>query len=167
MKAHLAKVVVLLGAVTLLTTVAAARPAAAKQRVAINLAIFPNKTFTLTPVQAGTLKSDSGRITSVEQVLSMSGRTVMRDGQSITIYSPTIWTLNGKRGTLTIRERTEWVDVGSDVNRDAKPDAVALGTWNVVRGTGQYAEIAGGGRSGHAGLGQVWTARQEGFLTLR
>lgn len=156
----------LLVAAVALTSVAAAAPAATKQRVAINMKIFPDKTFLLAPLQAGTLESDSGRITTVEQVLSMSGRTVMRDGQRVTIYDAAIWTLKGKRGTLTIRERTEWVDVGSDVNRDAKPDSVALGTWNVVRGTGQYAKIAGGGRSGHAGLGQVWTARQEGFLTL-
>ena len=38
------------------------------------------------------------------------------------------------------------------MNGDAFPDSVALGTWKVVRGTGQYAKIAGGGRSGHAGL---------------
>jgi hypothetical protein len=52
------------------------------------------------------------------------------------------------------------------VNGDAFPDSVALRTWKVVRGTGQYAELAGGGRSGHAGLGRVRTARQEGFLTV-
>jgi len=148
-----------------LTSVAAAGPAATKQRVAIDMKIFPDTAFLFAPLQAGTLKSDSGRITSVDQVLSMSGRTVMHDGQRITVYYPTIWTLKGKRGTFTIGERTEWVDVGSDVNRDAKPDSVALGTWKVVRGTGQYAKLAGGGRSGHLGLGQVWTARQEGFLT--
>ena len=59
----------------------------------------------------------------------------------------------------------EWVDIGSDGNGDGQEDGVALGTWKVVRGTGQYAQIAGGGRSGHAGLGRPWNARQEGFLT--
>ena len=161
---HVLSISFLVAAVAL-TSVAAASPGAAKQRVVIDMKIFPNKTFLLTPVQAGTLKSDSGRITSVDQVLSMSGRTVMRDGQSVTIYDAAIWTLKGKRGALSIRERTEWVDVGSDVNGDAKPDSVALGTWKVVRGTGQYAKVVGSGRSGHAGLGQIWTARQEGFLT--
>ena len=57
-----------------------------------------------------------------------------------------------------LRERNEWVSVG---NGD---DSVALGTWNVVRGTGQYAGLAGSGRSGHAGLGTPWYARYEGFL---
>jgi len=119
----------------------------------------------LSPLQAGALKPDSGRITTVSQVLAMSGRTVMRDGQKATIYNGGIWTLEGKRGILTIRERNEWVDVGSDVNGDAFPDSVAFGIWRVVRGTGQYPKIAGGGRSGHMGLGRVWTARHEGFLT--
>ncbi len=164
MKVRYAALVTLAVAVTL-TAVAAAGPAATKQRVAINMKILPKRTFLLTPLQAGTLRSDSGRITSVDQKLSMSGRTVMRDGQRVTIYGPANWTLEGKRGTFTIRERTEWVDVGSDVNGDARLDGVGVGAWNVVRGTGQYAKLAGGGRSGHAGLGQVWTARYEGFLT--
>jgi hypothetical protein len=91
-------------------------------------------------------------------------RIVMRDGQEISIHSGT-WTFTGKRGTLVIRERNEWVDTGSDLNGDGLGDGVAFGTWKVVRGTGQYAGIAGGGRSGHAGLGQKWNARYEGLLT--
>jgi hypothetical protein len=82
----------------------------------------------------------------------------MRDGQKVTIYNG-LWTLSGKRGTLTIRERNEWVDVGYD-------DGVAIGTWKVVRGTRKYAKLTGSGRSGHAGLGQPWYARYEGFLTV-
>jgi hypothetical protein len=155
---------VLAAAVTL-TSVASAGPAAAKQRVAIELKIAPGETFVLTPLQAGALKRDSGRITTVSQVLAMSGRIVMRDGQEVTIFNGALWMLEGKRGTLTIRERSEWVGVGSDVNGDNFPDSVGLSTWKVARGTGQYAKIAGGGRSGHMGLGHVWTARGEGFLT--
>lgn len=96
----------------------------------------------------------------------MRGRRVMRDGQKVTIFSGVLWRLEGKRGTLTIRERSEWVDLGSDVNGDGRLDEVAVGTWKVVRGTGQYANIVGGGRSAHAGLGRIWTARQEGFLNV-
>ena len=73
-------------------------------------------------------------------------------------------TLTGKRGTLTIRGRNEWVDVGRR-ERDGG-DSVAISTWKVVRGTGQYAGIVGKGRGGHAGLGCPWYARYEGFLTL-
>jgi hypothetical protein len=89
---------------------------------------------------------------------------VIRNGQKVTIDNGR-WTLTGKRGTLTIRERNEWVDVGGDANNDGAPDSVAVGTWKVVRGTGQYVKLAGGGRSGHEGLGQIWYARYEGLLT--
>jgi len=157
MKARLIVLFALVAAVTL-TSVAAAGPDAAKQRVAIDMKILTEETFVLTPLQAGALKRDSGTITTVERVLSMDGRDVMREGQRVTIFYPTIWTLEGKRGTLTIRERSEWVAVGND-------DHVAIGTWKVVRGTGQYAELAGSGRSGHAGVGQPWYARYEGFVT--
>ena len=71
-----------------------------------------------------------------------------------------------KRSTLTIREHNEWVDVGSDVNGYAFPDGVGMGNWTVVRDTGQYAKLAGGGRSGHMGLGKTWAARYEGFVTV-
>jgi hypothetical protein len=157
---------VLAAAVTL-TSVASAGPAAAKQRVAIDMKIAPKETFVFSPEQSGPLKRDSGRITTVSQVLPMSGRNVLRNGQKVTIFNGALWTLEGKRGTLTIRERAEWVDVGSDVNGDAFPDSVGFGTWKVVRGTGQYAKVAGGGGSGHAGLGHVWTARFEGYMASR
>jgi hypothetical protein len=59
-----------------------------------------------------------------------------------------------------------WVDAGAD----AGGPLIGTGTWKVVRGTGQYARIAGGGPSAHAGLNggtSPWFARQEGLLTLR
>ena len=61
MKARVVTLVALAAAVTL-TSVAAAGPAAAKQRVAIDMKIYPQKTFVLTPQQAGPLKRDSGTI---------------------------------------------------------------------------------------------------------
>jgi len=165
MKARHVVLVALAAAVTL-TAVAAAGPNAAKQRVAIEMKILPNETFVLTTLRAGALKDDSGAITTVERVLAMNPREVMREGQQVAIYYPTVWTLKGKLGTLTIRERSEWVEVGNDGNGDGVDDGVAFGTWKVLRGTGEYARIAGGGRSGHAGLGRKWNARYEGFVTL-
>lgn len=162
MKARHAILVALAVAVTM-TAVAAAGPAAAKQRVAINMKIYPKKTFVLTPLPAGPLKRDSGSIASERDA---QGRGVMRNGQKVTIYDGQIWTLTGKQGTLTIRERTEWVDVSNENTRYGYPPGVAFGTWTVVRGTGQYAQVTGGGRSGHAGLGNPWLARQEGVLTV-
>jgi hypothetical protein len=156
MKARLVTIVVLAAAVTL-TSVAAAGPEAAKQRVVINMKIFPQKTFKLTALTAGSLLVDSGTISS--NWTSIQGRNVMRDGQRVTIYNGAVTTLTGKRGSLTIRDRNEWVDVGNG-------DSIGIGTWKVVRGTGQYAGIVGKGRNGHAGLGNPWYARYEGFLTV-
>ena len=100
MKARVVALVALAAAVTL-TSVAAAGPAAAKQRVAIDMKICsPGKsqgTFVLTPLQAGPLKRDSGAIDS--NWLSIIGRDVMRDGQEVTIYDGAVTTLTGKRGT--------------------------------------------------------------------
>jgi hypothetical protein len=160
MKARVVALVALAAAVTL-TSVAAAGRDAAKQRVVIDMKLCsPGKsqrTFVLTPQQFGPLKRDSGTISS--NLASTPGRNVMRDGQEVTIYDGGVTTLTGKRGTLTIRDRNEWVAVGND-------DSIGIGTWKVVRGTGQYAGIVGKGRNGHAGLECPWYARYEGLLTL-
>jgi hypothetical protein len=155
MKAIQAVLVAFVAAI-ILTSVAAAGPEAAKHRVVINMKIYPQKTFVLLPL-TGPLQPDKGTISS--NWTSIRGRTVMRDGQKVTIYNGGVATLTGKHGTLTIRDRTEWVEVGND-------DHIAISTWKVVSGTGQYAGIVGKGRSGHAGLGRPWYARYEGFLTL-
>jgi hypothetical protein len=151
-------------ATIILASVAAAGHDAANQRVAINMKLYPQKTFVLTPLQAGALKRDSGTIS--HNFLSIPGRDVMRDGQNVTIYDGGVATLTGKRGTLTIRDRNEWVFLGSDGNGDGEDDGIAISTWKVVRGTGQYAGIVGKGRGAHIGLGSPWYARYEG-LTLR
>jgi hypothetical protein len=143
-----------------LTSVAAAGPEAAKQRVAISMKL-PNGAFVLTPLQAGTLKRDSGTVS----IVYSDEPAVMRQGQTVYIYRST-YTFKGKRGSLSIRERNEWVDVSNEnaPGFDFRP-GVGIGTWKVAGGTGAYAKITGGGRSGHAGMGAQWLARQEGFLT--
>jgi hypothetical protein len=156
---------VALAASVTLVPVASAGPAANKQRVAISMKILPDSTFVFAPLQTGALKPDSGAITNVDSVLAGAGaRTVVRSGLTVTIFPKVVWILKGKRGTLTIRERNEWVDIGNDANRDGSPDGIGLGKWTIVRGTGQYAHLSGGGGSAHEGLGQIWFARQEGFL---
>ena len=155
MKARYAMLVALAAAVTL-TSVAAAGPDAAKQQVAITMRNLPNGKFVLEPVQAGALERDSG----TTSVLIGHPDVVMRQGQRVEIYR-NIFTLEGKRGILTIRERVEWVYAGGPF--------VGMGTWKVVRGTGEYAQIAGGGRTATAGLNRgngAWSVAEAGFLTV-
>lgn len=161
MKARVVALVALATAVTL-ASVAAAGPHAAIQRVAIDMKLWPQKTFVLTPLQAGPLKTDSGTIS--HNWLSIAGHDVMRDGQKVTIYDGGVATLTGKRGTLTLRNRNEWVDFARDANGDGQNDGIGIGTWKVVRGTGQYAGIVGKGRGAQIGLGSPWYARFEGIL---
>ena len=138
-----------------LASVAAAGPEAAKQRVAINTKMHQS-TFVLIPLQAGPLARDSGTVK--DNTPNAPCRKVVRDGQEANVCNGGRWTLTGKRGTLTIRVPAEWVDPGSG------GCGVAFGTWNVVRGTGEYAGITGGGRSAYDAHCQKWYARHEGFL---
>jgi hypothetical protein len=163
MKVHLTALVVLAAAVTL-ASAAAGSPAAAKQRVAIDMKNLLQGTFVLTPLRPGALKGDSGTIDS--NWTSITPHDVMRDGQKVTIYNGAVTTLTGRRGTLTIRDRNEWVHLERDANGDGEKDAIAIGTWKVVRGTGQYAGIVGKGRSAHVGRGTPWYARFEGLLSV-
>jgi hypothetical protein len=81
----------------------------------------------------------------------------MRDGQAIEVNDPQM-TLTGKRGTLVARNRIEWVDL---------PDgwAVMTGTWKVIRATGDYAGLSGGGRgAGVTPRNGNGKSRFEGFL---
>ena len=81
----------------------------------------------------------------------------MRDGQAIDINDPQ-WTLTGKRGTLVARNQIGFVDL---------PDgwAVFTGTWKVIRGTGDYAGLSGGGRVAGVALANGNAKAQfEGFL---
>jgi hypothetical protein len=113
--------------------------------------------FVLTPLRVGTLKRDSG--TESAGTLPPE-RVVMREGQRVAIYDPIFETLKGRRGSLVIRSRIEYVDAGNGYH-------VGTGTWKVVRGTGQYAQITGGGRRGDVYIDRgPWSGRNEGFLTL-
>jgi hypothetical protein len=146
--ARLALVLVALVTTITLTSIAAAAPEAGRQQVTIASKLYPQRTFVFTPLTVGALKRDSG-----------SARAEGGNAGDSTTF-----TFKGKRGTLVIRElRTEWVDVADEEIHGVVP-AVVIGPWKVVRGTGQYAHVTGGGRSAQAGLGDVWYARQEGYL---
>jgi hypothetical protein len=155
MNARLAVLVSLTLAVTLASVASAGPTAATKQRVAINLK-FHESTFVLVPFKAGALKRDSGTMLEYTHPLCLE---VIRDGQKGTVCRNGRWTLTGKRGTLTIQTQATWVNPGS-----AGSCGIAFGTWKVVRGTGQYAGITGGGRSAYDAHCAKWYARHEGFL---
>jgi hypothetical protein len=156
MKARYAVLAVLVAALTL-TSVAAAGPNVTKQRVAIT-ATGPNfpigaGEWELTPLQAGALESDSGTETATYKI-----RVVRRGGLSVRLSE---WTtpMKGKRGTLVIRLLEEQVPVGNGYT-------VFIGTWKVLRGTGQYANLTGGGRELGVISEQGWNNRREGVLTV-
>jgi hypothetical protein len=144
--ARLAPILVVLVATVMLASSAAAGRAAGRQQVSIASKLYPQATFVFTPLTAGPLKRDAGKV-GVEDA-----------GNSVVDF-----TFKGKRGTLVIREVQDWVDVADEEINGVIP-AVSIGSWKVVRGTGQYKKVTGVGRSAEAGLGNVWYARQTGFL---
>lgn len=149
-------VFVALAAAVMVTSVASASADATKQRVQIDMKIFPDKTFVLAPLEAGALKRDSGTHNCNEDT-DLGG--AMRDGQETFPQECRAWVFTGKRGKLVLRSRFTWVEAGGPYN-------VATGTWKVVRGTGQYARVTGGGRSATVGVGSSTSlARYQGFLT--
>jgi len=158
-------VLVALAAAVSLSSVAAAGPAGAKQRVALTVTIAPSGKGVLTPLRDGALKRDSGTFIGSNPPSTPADKTVVREGQTVEIYH-NVWTFTGKGGSLVIREQTEAVELGHDLDHNGFQDGIAIGKWKVVRGTGDYAGIAGGGRSAHFYQGSRWVARFEGFLTV-
>lgn len=152
------RIVLALAAAVTLTPVAAAGPEATKQRVAITSQAAKTtrvSQFVLAPLQAGPVKRDTGTMTAGLH----PGRDVMRGGQRVSIYDDIV-TLKGKRGSLVLRYRSEYVAAGNGHN-------VGTNVWKVVRGTGQYARVTGGGRGGSVVLPRgAWSSRDEGFLVL-
>jgi hypothetical protein len=147
-------VFVALATAVMLTSVAAAGPAPTKQRVQIDTK-YPGPTFTLTGLEAGAIKNDTGKQSCDGEPTK---RTVNRDGQEAYIWECAAWTFVGKRGTLVLRSQYTWIEAGGPYN-------IATGTWKVVRGTGQYARVTGGGRSARVGTASIEQVRYQGYLT--
>jgi len=132
MSRMLTTVALVVTAAVTLAAVAAGGPLAAKQRVAIQGKGVNG--FVLTPLTAGALKADTGTGT----FCCFTSQVITRDGQRIEITDPRL-TLAGRRGTLVTSNRVEWLDVPGGYQ-------LFTGTWKVIRGTGDYARLAGGGR---------------------
>ena len=157
MKVLLNAVLVAIAAAVSLTSVAAAGQEGARQQVEITAKGVANPSlpsrFVLTPYGAGALEPDSGTETAVVA----KQRTVTRDGQTAQIVT-WISTCKGKRGSFVVRSRMEYVDAGNGY-------LAGTNTWEFVRGTGQYAQITGGGRGGDVVHHPRWSDNYEGFLT--
>ncbi len=151
MRTKLSAVAALAALAVMLAAVAAAGPVATKQRIAIE---HNGSSFVLTPLTPGAVKPDTG----TASFCCWTERHTMRDGETVDVNNPQM-TLTGKRGTLVARNEIGYVDL---------PDgwAVFTGTWTVIRGTGQYAALSGGGRgAGTAPPNGSTKARFEGFLS--
>jgi hypothetical protein len=150
MRTKLTAIAALAVAAVTLTAVASAGSTTAKQRVAIQV----KGGFVLTPLTAGPIKPDSG----TASFCCWTQRPIIRNGQSIDINNPQM-TLTGKHGTLVTRNVIGWTDV---------PDGYSLftGTWRIIRATGVYAGLTGGGgAAGVSGFPDGTTkATFEGFL---
>jgi hypothetical protein len=149
-------IVALAVAAATLAAIAAAGLDTAKQRIAIQVKGGTTSSFVLTTLTSGAVKHDTGTAT----FCCWSRRSITRDGQSIEINNPQM-TLTSKRGTLVARNVAEWIDV---------PDGwgIFTGTWKIVRGTGDYAGLTGGGRGAGVMLQNGITKAQfEGFLSSK
>jgi hypothetical protein len=132
MKARLTTLVAL-AAVLALAPAAGGASSASRQLVVIASKAGVDR-FTLTPLGAKGLEPDAGTV----DYCCMTSSYVTRDGDGVRINEPRE-TFTGKHGTFVLRVRIEWHDAGNGYT-------VGLTTWKVVKGTGAYAGLTGGGR---------------------
>jgi hypothetical protein len=142
------------------SSAAPAGAVAAKQRIAITVRQpLESRTgsFVLEVLTPGPLARDSGSTTFASGPAPVfTGRIV--GGQRVDRFRGTD-TVKGKGGTLTIRLQVDFVSAGNRYQ-------VGTGTWSIVRGTGVYAGLTGGGRSALVNPpGKFGFARHEGFVT--
>jgi hypothetical protein len=152
MKRKVIAVAVLATAAIAVAAGASANPDATKQRVAIEGRGASG--FVLTPLTGRALERDAGTAT----FCCWSSRTVVRDGEQAELITGHVMTLVGKNGTLVASSRMEAVDATDGFG-------VVTGTWKLLRGTGDYAGLRGGGRVTVVVLPNgTWKWRRSGLL---
>ena len=145
--------VVLAAAVSAIATAAKAAPAS-KQFVVITISHGSvSEPFALTSHSSGPLR----RVRGTASFCCWTVGSVVRDGQKFDKGNPEM-TLTGRRGTIVTRNRIVWMTVPGG--------AIYTGTWKVIRATGAYAGLTGGGLAAGAQLasGNV-SARFTGFVS--
>jgi hypothetical protein len=154
MRTKLVALAVLTALAVTLAAVAGAGPVAPKQRVAIK--VEGGASFVLTPLTPGAIKPDAG----AASFCCWTERHTIRNGQAVDVNNPQM-TLMGKRGTLVARNEIGFVDLPGGW-------AIFTGTWKVVRATGAYAGLVGGGGGAGASTpnGRI-RSQFEGFLGPR
>ena len=151
MQARNAGLVVLMAALAFVSA-ATGTSTAPKQPVTI-ISKAGADAFSLVWLKPGAEVTDSGSIDNDVR----TARHLVRDGQSV-LVNDVLETYTGKRGTFVLRDRIEWLDAGHGY-------MIGVSTWTVVRGTGAYKDVTGGGRGG-----SVWPPRgpvsfhADGFL---
>jgi hypothetical protein len=133
------------------------------QRIVVDAKLPPSFTpvasFQLTAGTQGKLGADTGKLTWVNKP-DVKGT---KDGQTY-VRGRSTATFTGKNGTLVVAEDVLIVAAGLGVD-------VATGTWKVLRGSGTYRGVTGGGRmAGVFGIpppikGGQYPIRYEGLLT--
>ena len=121
--------------------------------------------FRLTATRAGQREAQEGDRARRNPPLIAKSRTVMREGQNVSVYRNT-YTLKGKRGTMSIREGTEFVEVSNEkvARHQISPRVSASARGRSWAGAGdRTSKITGGGRS--EPQGHPWLVQEEGFLT--
>ena len=137
-----------------LTAVASAGSAPARQRVIITQK--DGAGFVLSPQASGAIKPDTG----TASFCCWTNRPTMKNGQEVDFNNPQL-TLLGKQGTIVARNEIGFVDIPDG-------EAVFTGTWKVIRGTGAYAGLTGGGGAAGFQLANGKSKAQfEGFLSLK
>jgi hypothetical protein len=130
MRKALTAMAMLAGALVLLAAAASAR-STSREHVTIDQ---KGGSFVLTPAGGGALKADRGAFAAC----CWTQRFVYIAGQRVEVDNPKL-TLTGANGTLTLRNRIQWVDVPGGLS-------VFSGTWKASGGTGAYAGVTGHGR---------------------
>ena len=150
MRKTLIAVVALLAIAATLVAAASGGTDSSKQRVRIDVKGLDWIAFVLRPMSHGRVQSDNG----AAAFCCWRSWSVTRAGARLEVTNPLI-TLSGKRGTLKIRERIEWVGLPDDWS-------IQTGTWKVVGGTGTFA-----GLSGHGRIASVWAPEADPNQELR